>query len=49
MPSVFEGDTALNAKMLACKDDFRVPEVEGKPRPTPEQIEANKQKWGYAA
>ncbi len=26
--------------------EFRVPEVEDKPRPTPEQIEANKQKWG---
>ncbi len=33
VPDVFEEDTALNAKMLACKDDFRVPEVEGKPRP----------------
>ena len=46
VPSVFEEDTALNAKMLECKDEFRVPEVEDKPRPTPEQIAANKQKWG---
>ncbi len=48
VPSVFEEDTALNAKMLECKDAFRVPEVEDKPPPTPEQIAANKQKWGYA-
>ena len=46
VPSVFEADTALNAKMLECKDEFRVPEVEDKPNPTPEQIAANKQKWG---
>jgi ferredoxin len=48
VPDVFEEDTVLNAKMLECKDEFRVPEVEGKPPPTPEQIAANKQKWGYA-
>ncbi len=48
VPDVFEEDTALNAKMLECKDEFRVPEVEDKPPPTPEQIAANKQKWGYA-
>ncbi len=48
VPDVFEQDTARNAKMLECKDEFRVPEVEGKPRPTPEQIEANKRNWGYA-
>jgi hypothetical protein len=47
VPSVFEEDTALNAKMLKCKDEFRVPEVEDKPRPAPEQIAANKQKWGW--
>ncbi len=40
VPSVFEEDTALNAKMLVCKEDFRVPEEEDKPRPTPEQIAA---------
>ncbi len=48
MPSVFEEDTVLNAKMLECKDEFRVPEVEDKPPPTPEQIAANKEKWGLA-
>ncbi|MCH8801321.1 MAG: aminopeptidase P family N-terminal domain-containing protein [Chloroflexi bacterium] len=48
VPNVFEEDTALNAKMLECKDEFRVPEVEDKPPPTPEQIAANQQKWSYA-
>ena len=37
----------LNAKMLDCKDEFRVPEVEDKTPPTPEQIAANKEKWGF--
>lgn len=48
VPGLFEEDTALNAKMLECKDEFRVPEVEDKPSPTPEQIAANKEKWGFA-
>ncbi len=47
VPEVFADDTALNAKMLDAKDDFSVPDVEEKPKPTPEQIEENKQKWGY--
>ena len=48
VPGVLEEDTALNAKTLDCKDEFRVPEIEEKPKPTPEQIAANKQKWGLA-
>jgi hypothetical protein len=35
--------------MLVCKEDFRVPEEEEKPRPTPEQIAANKEKWGLTS
>ena len=49
VPEVFADDTALNAKMLECKDEFRVPEVEDKPPPSPEQIAANKVKWGLAS
>ncbi len=45
VPSVLAEDTALNAKMLEYKDEFRVPEVEDKPPPSPEQIAANKEKW----
>ena len=39
---------ALNARCVDAKDDFSVPEVEEKEKPSPEQIEANKGKWGYA-
>ena len=49
VPNVFEADTALNAKMLEEKDSFSVPEVEEEEKPSTEQIEANKQKWGYAS
>jgi hypothetical protein len=31
--------------MLDCRDEFQVPTVEDKPQPTPEQIEANEEKW----
>ena len=48
VPDVFQDDTALNAKVLDEKDAFVVPEVEEKPKPSTEQIEANKQKWGYS-
>ena len=46
VPDVFVADTALNAKMLDAKDAFSVPEVEEKEKPSPEQIEENKAKWG---
>jgi len=49
VPSTFEDDKALNARCVDAKDDFSVPEVEEKEKPTPEQIEANKAKWGYAS
>ena len=48
MPDVFTDDTALNARCVDGKDDFQVPEVEEKPKPSPEDIEKNKEKWGYA-
>ena len=48
VPSPFADDTTLNAKILDDKDRFSVPEVEEKDKPTPEQIEENKQKWGYS-
>ena len=48
VPEVFRDDIALNARCVDAKDDFSVPEVEEKDKPTPEQIETNKAKWGYA-
>jgi ferredoxin len=49
VPDVFQDDTGLNAKVVDLKDDFSVPEVEEKPKPTPEQVEENKAKWGYSS
>ena len=47
VPELFTEDTPLNAKILDLKDQFSVPEVGEKPKPSPEQIEENKRKWGY--
>ena len=49
VPELFEEDIALNARIVEHKDAFSVPEVEEKTKPTPEQIEENKTKWGYTA
>ena len=43
-----QDDVALNAKMLDDKEAFVVPEVVEKPKPSTDEIEANKQKWGYS-
>lgn len=47
VPEVFSDDTPLNYKVCAQPGDFKVkqrdPDI--KP-PTPEQVEANKRKWG---
>ncbi len=48
VPGVFQDDIALNAKCVDGKDDFSVPEVEEKDKPSPEQVQANKEKWSYA-
>ena len=47
VPDVFREDIALNATIVETKDSFLVPEVGEKPKPTPEQVEENKAKWGY--
>ena len=48
VPAVFAADTELNAKIIDDKDSFEVPEVEDKDKPSPEQVQANKEKWSYA-
>ena len=48
VPEVFQADIDLNAKIVDHKDQFEVSEVLEKPKPTPEQVEENKKKWGYA-
>jgi ferredoxin len=48
VPDIFGEDIAINAKIIDFKDQFAVPRTMDKPKPTPEEIEANKRKWGYA-
>jgi ferredoxin len=48
VPEVFQPDIDLNARIVDAKAQFTVPEVAEKPKPTPEQVEENKKKWGYA-
>jgi ferredoxin len=47
VPAVFQADIALNARITESKGDFQVPEVPEKEKPSPEQVRANKEKWGY--
>ena len=47
MPTVFAEDTDINAKIVDTKDDFSVPEVVEKEKPSPEKIQENKVKWGF--
>jgi len=49
VPEVFADDTPLNAALVDDKDNFSVPEVEEKDKPSQEQIDTNKAKWGYTA
>ncbi len=47
VPEIFANDTALNAGMVDHKAKFQVPDQVEKPKPTPEEIDANKEKWSY--
>jgi ferredoxin len=49
VPSVFEEDTVLNAKIVDDRDDFEVPERKDIPVPSTEDIAKNKAKWKYDA
>jgi ferredoxin len=49
VPSIFEEDTVLNAKIVDDRDDFEVPEREDIPVPSTEDIAKNKAKWKYDA
>jgi len=48
VPEIFKSDIELNAQVAANPSDFQVKKHEQKPKPTPEQVEANKRKWGLA-
>lgn len=47
VPDLFTEDTPLNYKMMEVSGDFAVKKHEQKPKPTAEEIEANKRKWGW--
>ena len=47
VPTVFADDTKLNYKMLEARDQFEVSPHEEKPKPSAEEISANKVKWGW--
>lgn len=49
VPEIFQADTDLNAKIVDFKSQFEVSEVVEKPKPTPDQVEENKKKWGYGS
>ena len=48
VPTPFAADTELNRIIVDSKDDFQVPEIEDKPKPSPEEVAKNKEKWGFA-
>jgi len=47
VPEVFAGSVALNAKVTEIRDQFEVPERTETDSPSPEEVKANKEKWGY--
>ncbi len=47
VPEVFQEDIALNARVSEVRDDFEVPEKADSDSPTPDQVQANKEQWGY--
>jgi hypothetical protein len=47
VPDIFADDTPLNYKMMEHSGDFEVAKNEPKPKPSGDEIEANKQKWGW--
>ena len=49
VPAPFQEDFGVNAKLLEVKDDFTVPEVGDKDKPSQDDVEANKKKWDYAS
>ena len=47
VPEVFTDDTPLNYKIMKNMGDFEVCKHEQKPKPSAEEIDANKRKWGW--
>ncbi len=49
VPDVFHDDTVLNYKIIDHPEAFEVCPHEDKPKPTFDELEKNKAKWGYSA
>ena len=47
VPGLFHDDTALNYKIIDDKGAFEVCPHEDRPKPTSDELEKNKEKWGY--
>ena len=47
VPEVFKDDTPLNYKIMENMGDFKVAQHVKIEHPTPEKIQANKEKWGW--
>jgi ferredoxin len=47
VPAPFHDDIALNARIVEVASERQVPEHVEKPKPTPEQVAENKEKWDY--
>ncbi len=48
VPEVFKDDTPLNYKVMENMGDFKVAQHNKIEHPTAEQVQANKEKWGWA-
>lgn len=48
VPDVFQEDIKHNALITESKDDFQVPEIEEHEKPTPEDVQSNKEKWNFS-
>ena len=49
VPEVFKDDTPLNYKIMENMGDFKVAQHTKVEHPTPEKIQANKEKWGWGS
>lgn len=49
VPEIFKDDIPLNYATVKSADDFKVKQFETKEKPTPDQIAANKVKWGWTS
>lgn len=47
VPEVFKEDIQLNYTIMGQMKNFTVAQYQKKPHPTAEEVEANKQKWGW--